>query len=74
MENRRQCRRINRAISKYRIVTKDTFLTATVRLVAKLVVQRKQIGLIELIKIRYSVTQIYAYKYFGLRSRFHLHT
>jgi len=44
---------------KYRIVTKDTFLTANVRLVAKLVVRRKHIGLIELNKVRYSVTQIY---------------
>jgi len=57
-DNKRQCRRINRAILKYRIVTKDTFLTANVCLVAKIVVRRKHLGLIELNKVRYSVTQI----------------
>jgi len=65
-DNRRQCRRLNRTISKYRIVVehaiaeikaykcvssiwrhKRHFLAATVRLVAKLVVRRKLIGLIE---------------------------
>jgi len=44
---------------RYRIVTKDTLLTANVRLVGKLVVRRKHIGLIELNKVRYSVTHIY---------------
>jgi len=47
------------SLLKYRIVTKDTFLTANACLVAKLVVRRKHIGLIELNKVRYSVTQIY---------------
>jgi len=35
------------------------FLTAYVRLVAILVVRRKHIGLIELNKVHFSVTQIY---------------
>jgi len=64
--NRRKCLRLNRTISKYRIVVeypfaemkpykcvasiwrhKRHFLTATVRLVAKLAMRRKLIGLIE---------------------------
>jgi len=85
-DNWRQCRHINRAMFKYCIVTKDTFLTATVRLVAKQVVRRRHIGFIELNKVRYSVTQLFEEKTnsnpfifghapskmfrFGLRSRF----